>query len=247
MTETPTPTDTPTTTAHPCPTTRIDTCDPKPTMLQFTTPSPQNPRDPGTNLVAEETCLEKFSTPNSGAIFPITFNDCGAIFPILFFGHQVQNLYPVLAMRQRILGSHTPPCHRRMVITTQFNVHCAGGGGGVKGFAKFATPNTPKRHHYPNHFTSTATIYRKRKSLREKTPLFHTLGGHGGRLMPYSYCAVRLCLLRPLRMRIWAKFARTSREFGPFFVYGHAHLHHNKASPFCHKPSKRTMLAVCGV
>ena len=32
------------------------------------------------------------------------------------------------AMRQRILGSHTPPCHRRMVITTQFNVlpslHC---------------------------------------------------------------------------------------------------------------------------
>ena len=26
------------------------------------------------------------------------------------------------AMRQRILGSHTPPCHRRMVITTQFNV-----------------------------------------------------------------------------------------------------------------------------
>ena len=26
------------------------------------------------------------------------------------------------AMRQRILGSHTPPCHRRMVITTQFSV-----------------------------------------------------------------------------------------------------------------------------
>ena len=25
-------------------------------------------------------------------------------------------------MRQRILGSHTPPCHRRMVITTHFNV-----------------------------------------------------------------------------------------------------------------------------
>ena len=25
-------------------------------------------------------------------------------------------------MRQRILGSHTPPCHRRMVITTQFSV-----------------------------------------------------------------------------------------------------------------------------
>ena len=26
------------------------------------------------------------------------------------------------AMRQRILGSHTPPCHRRMVITTLFSV-----------------------------------------------------------------------------------------------------------------------------
>ena len=25
-------------------------------------------------------------------------------------------------MRQRILGSHTPPCHRRMVIRTQCNV-----------------------------------------------------------------------------------------------------------------------------
>ena len=39
----------------------------------------------GGDLVREETCLEKFSTPNSGAIFPITFNKCGAIFPILFF------------------------------------------------------------------------------------------------------------------------------------------------------------------
>ena len=28
----------------------------------------------------------------------------------------------MLAMRQRILGSHTPPCHRRMVITTKFSV-----------------------------------------------------------------------------------------------------------------------------
>ena len=27
-----------------------------------------------------------------------------------------------LAMRQRKLGSHTPPCHRRMVITTLFSV-----------------------------------------------------------------------------------------------------------------------------
>ena len=30
------------------------------------------------------------------------------------------------AMRQRKLGSHTPPCHRRMVITTLFNVMLAG-------------------------------------------------------------------------------------------------------------------------
>ena len=34
-------------------------------------------------------------------------------------------------MRQRILGSHTPPCHRRMVITTLFRQ--GGGGVGVKG------------------------------------------------------------------------------------------------------------------
>ena len=33
----------------------------------------------GGDLVAEETRLEKFNTPNSGAIFPITFNDCGGI------------------------------------------------------------------------------------------------------------------------------------------------------------------------
>ena len=29
------------------------------------------------------------------------------------------------AMRQRILGSHMPPCHRRMVITTLFSVFLA--------------------------------------------------------------------------------------------------------------------------
>ena len=29
------------------------------------------------------------------------------------------------AIRQRILGSHTPPCHRRMVITTLFSVFLA--------------------------------------------------------------------------------------------------------------------------
>ena len=28
------------------------------------------------------------------------------------------------AMRQRILGSHTPPCHRRMVITTLNSMFC---------------------------------------------------------------------------------------------------------------------------
>ena len=32
-------------------------------------------------------------------------------------------------MRQRILGSHTPPCHKRMVITT---LSLQGGGGGTK-------------------------------------------------------------------------------------------------------------------
>ena len=45
-------------------------------------------------------------------------------------------------MRQRILGSHTPPCHRRMVITTQSSMFALlhyranqlgmeGGGGGL--------------------------------------------------------------------------------------------------------------------
>ena len=36
------------------------------------------------------------------------------------------------AMRQRILGSHTPPCHRRMAITTQFSVLFGRGGGGAQ-------------------------------------------------------------------------------------------------------------------
>ena len=34
----------------------------------------------------------------------------------------VPQILPHGAMRQRKLGSHTPPCHRRMVITTLFSV-----------------------------------------------------------------------------------------------------------------------------
>ena len=54
-------------------------------------------------------------------------------------------------MRQRILGSHTPPCHRRMVITTLFSVLLAalqrrpalfGGGGGVPGTSFPVAPHT---------------------------------------------------------------------------------------------------------
>ena len=37
-------------------------------------------------------------------------------------------------MRQRILGSHTPRCHKRMVITTLFSM---GGGGGVHSIGFF--------------------------------------------------------------------------------------------------------------
>ena len=54
---------------------------------------------------------------------------------------KAHSLHRHRAMRQRILGSHMPPCHRRMVITTQFNVlPCCtaaqtssgtGGGGGL--------------------------------------------------------------------------------------------------------------------
>ena len=68
-----------------------------------------------------------------------------------------QNGASLGAMRQRILGWHTPPCHRRMVITTLFNVLLAalqrrqvlyhtrwslGGGGG-------ATGTETKTHTYP--------------------------------------------------------------------------------------------------
>ena len=78
----------------------------------------------------------------------------------------------------------------------------------------------------------------------KKPPLFHTLRGHGSRLMPYSYCAVRLCLLRHLRMRIWDKFART-------FAY-RSHMHiliHNKTHVHFagHELSKSTVLVVCAV
>ena len=48
-------------------------------------------------------------------------------------------------MRQRILGSQTPPCHRRMVITTQFRVS---GGGGSRGF--FATHGYRPREGHPS-------------------------------------------------------------------------------------------------
>ena len=58
----------------------------------------------GGDLVREETCLENFIAPNSGAIFPITFNDCGAIFPTLFFWTSSSKFVP-----------------------------CAGGGGGMIG------------------------------------------------------------------------------------------------------------------
>ena len=38
-------------------------------------------------------------------------------------GHNhIVQCFPARAMRQRKLGSHTPPCHRRMVITTLFSV-----------------------------------------------------------------------------------------------------------------------------
>ena len=56
-------------------------------------------------------------------------------------------------MRQRKLGSHTPPCHRRMVITTLFNVMLAalqragsvgGGGGGAQ--APLSSPCPPSNH-----------------------------------------------------------------------------------------------------
>ena len=52
----------------------------------------------------------------------------------------------------------------------------------------------------------------KYRSCEKKPPLFYILGGHGGHFTPYSYCGVRLCLLQPLQMPIWAKCTRLSRE-----------------------------------
>ena len=52
----------------------------------------------------------------------------------------------VSAMRQRLLGSHTPTCPRRMVITTQFSVlpcriaALSGGGGVVVHVRVMSTP-----------------------------------------------------------------------------------------------------------
>ena len=42
--------------------------------------------------------------------------------PFSHEGIQLETSRCAGAMRQRIMGSHTPPCHRRMVITTQFSV-----------------------------------------------------------------------------------------------------------------------------
>ena len=42
--------------------------------------------------------------------------------------------------------------------------------------------------------------------------------------MPYSSCAVHLCLLRPLRMRIWAEIAQTWRGFGGKFLRTGMHI-----------------------
>ena len=62
------------------------------------------------------------------------------------------SLWGAWAMRQRILGSHTPPCHRRMVITTQFSVlPCCtaaglGEGGVLPTLGVGATPACTQQH-----------------------------------------------------------------------------------------------------
>ena len=89
---------------------------------------------------------------SGGAVMPFIFHGfmpqsmCGSLPPLLWTTKKVikqclQTVYNFLiikellttlethrrhvkggALRQRILGSHTPPCHRRMVITTLFSV-----------------------------------------------------------------------------------------------------------------------------
>ena len=55
-------------------------------------------------------------------------------------------------MRQRKLGSHTPPCHRRMVITTLFSV-CSGqdGGGGVTSYVSSNLHPSPQLYMASQH------------------------------------------------------------------------------------------------
>ena len=45
------------------------------------------------------------------------------------------------AMRQRIVGLHIPPCHRRMVITTQFSVLPCCTSAVMKGGLRFPDSN----------------------------------------------------------------------------------------------------------
>ena len=84
-------------------------------------------------------------------------NQCEHIGSFLSLGGHCTSAASVAAsgaMRQRKLGSHTPPCHRRMVITTLFSVllaalqrrlvlHRGGGGDEAKGWTHLQVSLTP--------------------------------------------------------------------------------------------------------
>ena len=52
------------------------------------------------------------------------------------------------AMRQRILGWHTPPCHRRLVITILFSVHANGGHEATKTGFPYAPVSQAHGHNH---------------------------------------------------------------------------------------------------
>ena len=89
------------------------------------------------------------------------------------------------AMRQRKLGSHTPPCHRRMVITTLFSVQ-----GGAMRQRKLGS-HTPPCH---RRMVMTTLFSVLLAALQRRPVLYHTRwllavhwhcsSGHRGQLAP---------------------------------------------------------------
>ena len=110
-------------------------------------------------------------------------------------------------MRQRKLGSHTPPCHRRMVITTLFSVLLAalqrreGGGGRRKGSGPGAAP--------PPCLKCTNTHFEP------------VLSHWGPFKLPKSLENWPMCELKPVKNR--SKMCFSKKDVGPVVVLKQNH------------------------